>query len=524
MNTDSPLAWTQNLKISLMPELLPISEPIPDRLRAESFSESVLLLERFRAGEDQAATELFERFAKRLASLVQRRLSKKLARRLDAEDVVLSAYRSFFVRARAGQFAVDEPGDLWRLLAQITLNKLYRAAEWNSAARRTPDRECGNMADLANQAVDAAASPELAVVVADQLEHLMSQLTEATCRVLELRLQGHDVDEIAALVGRSPRTVRRQLETIRDTFTKLAGSEIVDRSPNQPERASVRLEPHKTGASALRLIDEVSAERRTLKDFVLRRQIGLGLTGRVYEAFDKRQQKLVAVKVLRKSWLTDRSLRERFEAEADIVARLIHPGIVRIHGHGETPNGGWFIVMDLLPGGDLTPFAGPALPIEQAVDWIRQVASAIGHAHHEGVIHCDLKPANLLLSADERVVVTDFGFAQTCETMGRRACLVGTPAFMAPEQVDAGWGPIGQTTDVYGIGAVLFFLLTGSPPVCGTRLSVILDEVASRHEISAVTNLRPDVPSRFAEVCGRCLRKSSRERFQSAAELVKAFP
>ncbi len=501
-----------------MTNLRSTSEPRSDASREQSLSDSVWLLERFRVGDEAAATELFERFAARLASLVQGRLSKKLARRLDAEDVVLSAYRSFFVRARAGRFAVDEPGDLWRLLAQITLNKLYRSAEWNNATRRTQDRERGNGLDLANQAIDAAASPELAVIVADQLEHLMSQLTEATSRVLELRLQGHDVDEIAAVIGRSPRTVRRQLETIRETFEKLAGTDCRMAAPGRPASMDSQTRTAGGGHPTARI------ERHTLDDFVLRRQIGLGLTGRVYQAFDKRQQKLVAVKVLRKSWLTDRSLRERFQAEADIVARLNHPGIVRIHGHGETPNGGWFIVMDLLPGGDLTPFAGPALPVEQAVTWIREVASAIGHAHRNGVIHCDLKPANLLLSADERVVVTDFGFAQTRETLGRRACLAGTPGFMAPEQVDATWGAIGQPTDIYGLGAVLFFLLTGSPPVRGTRLSEILDEVASPNEIPAITNLRPDVPSRLAEVCRRCLRKSPRERFQSADELVKAFP
>ena len=322
------------------------------------------------------------------------------------------------------------------------------------------------------------------------------------------------------LVGRS-RTIRRQLEIIRATFTKLAGEEIVDGSQRtliEDSRAAV-LPPNLN----LRESPSALAEPRNLKDFVLRRQIGLGLTGRVYEAFDKRQQKLVAVKVLRKSWLTDRSLRERFEAEADIVARLKHPGIVRIHGHGETPNGGWFIVMDLLPGGDLTPFAGPALPVDQVVDWIRQVASAIGYAHREGVIHCDLKPANLLLSANERVVVTDFGFAQSRETLGRHACIAGTPAFMAPEQVDAAWGQVGQQTDAYGLGAVLFFLLTGLPPVRGTRLSDLLNEVASPNEIPAVTNWRPDVPSRLAEVCQRCLRKSPAERFRNADELVKAL-
>ena len=181
------------------------SESPPNRSQASSLSQSVLLLERFRAGEERAATELFERFAKRLGSLVQSRLSSKLARRLDAEDVVLSAYRSFFVRARDGQFAVDEPGDLWRLLAQITLNKLYRSAARHNAGRRSLDREQDEVIDWANRAADAATSPELEVIVADQLEHLMSQLPEATCRVLELRLHGHDADEIASLVGRRAR-------------------------------------------------------------------------------------------------------------------------------------------------------------------------------------------------------------------------------------------------------------------------------------------------------------------------------
>ncbi len=505
-----------------MTDRQPTSDALSDSSEPRSFSESVLLLERFREGDEQAATDLFDRFATRLASLVQSRLSRTLARRLDAEDVVLSAYRSFFVRARGGQFAVDEPGDLWRLLAQITLNKLYRSANWNNAARRNPDRECGNIADLANLAVDAAESPELALIVADHLEHLMSQLTAATSRILELRLRGHDVDEIAALVGRSPRTIRRQLELIRATFTKFAGGEVVRGSHQAPVADSREASP----PSHLDRQDSplLFAESRNLKDFVLRRQIGLGLTGRVYEAFDKRREKLVAIKVLRKSWLIDRSLRERFQAEAGIVARLDHPGIVRIHGHGETPNAGWFIVMDLLPGGDLTPFAGPALAFDQAVDWIRQVAIAIGYAHRQGVIHCDLKPANLLLSAEGQVVVTDFGFAQSRETMGRRACIAGTPAFMAPEQVDATWGQVGQPTDVYGLGAVLFFLLTGLPPVRGNSFSDRLEEVASPNEIPAVAELRPDVPAHLAEVCRRCLRKSPRERFQVIDELVKALP
>ncbi len=487
-----------------------------------SLSPSVLLLERFRAGEEAAATELFERFSKRLGSLVQSRLSRKLARRLDAEDVVLSAYRSFFVRARDGQFAVDEPGDLWRLLAKITLNKLYRSAARHHAGRRSLDREQDGIIDLANRATDAASSPDLEVIVADQLEYLMSQLPEATCRVLELRLQGHDADEIAGLIGRSPRTVRRQLEAVRAIFSKLAGSE--EQRSERLENGNDRVRQNDWERSPSLMLRVNKAENVTLNDFVLRRQIGLGLTGRVYEAFDKRQQQLVAVKVLRKSLLSDRSIRQRFEAEADIVARLAHPGIVRIHGHGETPNRGRFLVMDLLSNGDLSAFAGHSLPITQAVDWLREVAAAIAYAHHAGVIHCDLKPANLLLAEDGHVVLTDFGFAQTHEALKSGAtCIAGTPAFMAPEQVDPAWGSVGPQTDIYGLGAVLYFLLTGSSPVVGNHLSDIFEQVTSTTETPSVTTHRPDVPSWLADFCQRCLRKRASERFQNAEAVIAAL-
>ncbi len=499
-----------------MTEVLPTSEPTPERSTTTLFSESIWLLDRFRAGDEQAATQLFERFAKRLSALVQSRLSKKLARRLDAEDVMLSAYRSFFVRARDGRFSIDKPGDLWRLLAQIALNKLYRSAEWNNAARRTTDRERGNILDIANRAIDASASPDLTVILADQLEHMMSQLTEATSRVLELRLQGHDVDEIAGLVGRSPRTVRRQLESIRAVFSKLAGSE-----DEHFETAEIRSDREHPPSQTLRVS---LPEKLNLRDFVLRRQIGLGLTGRVYEAFDKRQQKLVAVKVLRKSLLADHSLREKFQAEAGIVSRLTHPGIVRIHGQGETPNGGWFIVMDLLPNGDLSQLTGQTLPVQQVVDWVRQVAVSIGYAHQQGVVHSDLKPANLLRSKEGLVVVTDFGFAQINESPKHRAlCIAGTPAFMAPEQIDAAWGEVGPHTDIYGLGAVLFYLLTGKPPIVGRDLSDCLDQVASAVEVPEIISLRQDVPGWLVAVCQRSLRKSPRERFESLEEMLEAL-
>lgn len=501
-----------------------IDEP-PRAQQPNSLSESVLLLERFQSGDDAAATELFERFSKRLASLVQSRLSPKLARRLDAEDVVFSAYRSFFVRARDSKFSVVEPGDLWRLLAQMTLNKLYRGAARHNADRRSLDREQHDKLNEPNQIADAATSPELEVIVADQLEYLLAQLPEATGRVLELRLQGNDAEEIAALVGRSSRTVRRQLETIRTTFMRTVGNEPLGELKRRSSIQSQCLDAADIEACSAELTPVCSGvEVRTLKDFVLRRQIGLGLTGRVYEAFDKHHQRLVAVKVLRKTLINDRSLRERFVNESNIVAQLSHPGIVRIEGHGETPNRGRFIVMELFENGDLTKFAGTSLPIKQAIDWLLEAAAAITYAHKAGVIHCDLKPANLLLSSCLQISVTDFGFAQVKTALSNQLTFIaGTPAFMAPEQVDRTWGEIGPQTDIYGLGAVLYFLLTGSPPINGATTNDVLSRLTSESEIQSVKVMRPETPNWLADIISRSLCKNASQRFKSVETLIEAL-
>lgn len=490
--------------------------------QSNSLSESVLLLERFQSGDDAAATELFERFSQRLASLVQSRLSRKLARRLDAEDVVSSAYRSFFVRARDGQFSVDEPGDLWRLLAQMTLNKLYRGAARHNADRRSLNREQHDVFNQPNQIADVATAPELEVIVADQLEYLMAQLPEATGRVLELRLQGNDVEEIAALVGRSSRTVRRQLETIRTTFLKSVGNEPLGDLNRKPSFQTQSLNAADTDAGPTELTPVChGVQVRTLDDFVLRRQIGLGLTGRVYEAFDKRHQRLVAVKVLRKALISDRSLRERFENEVSIVAQLSHPGIVRIEGHGETPNRGRFIVMELFENGDLTKFAGKSLPTQRAVEWLLEASAAIAYAHKAGVIHCDLKPANMLLSADNHVAVADFGFAQLKTALpDQRSFIAGTPSFMAPEQVDSTWGQIGPHTDIYGLGAVMYFLLTGSAPINGATTQDILSQLTAKSDIPSVEILRPNIPDSVSNIIDRSLRKDPKQRIESVETLI----
>jgi RNA polymerase sigma factor (sigma-70 family) len=181
---------------------------------------SAELLQQFRHGDDAAAAALHERYVARLVSLARSRLSGRLAARVDAEDVVQSAYRSFFLRARVGEFELQHSGDLWRLLARITLRKLYRQAEHHTAGRRSIARE---QISTGNDEVDAASrepTPDEAAALADELASAMQRLSQFERRVLELRLQEHTVDEIASQLGRSERTIRRTLAAIR---SKLAG-------------------------------------------------------------------------------------------------------------------------------------------------------------------------------------------------------------------------------------------------------------------------------------------------------------
>ncbi len=179
---------------------------------------SLVLLERYRAGNDQAADALFTRYFERLTLLARSRLSPRLACRTDPEDIVLSVYRSFFVGARAGRFTLSRGGDLWRLLASITQHKLLREARHQRADRRSVDRELplDQAEESAFHRWQAEPTPEDAAALADELERVLSRLDAFGRRVLELRLQGAQLAEIAQDTRRSERTVRRTLGQIRD--------------------------------------------------------------------------------------------------------------------------------------------------------------------------------------------------------------------------------------------------------------------------------------------------------------------
>lgn len=178
---------------------------------------SLALLERFQGGEDRAADEIFARYFERLTLLARSRLSARLASRTDPEDIVMSVYRSFFLDARAGRFALARGGDLWRLLAAMTRHKLLKQVRHHTADRRSVavERSSTSADGVEVFGPSRDPTPEDAVGLADELEWVASRLEAFGRRVLELRLQGAQLSEIATDTGRSERTIRRTLAEIR---------------------------------------------------------------------------------------------------------------------------------------------------------------------------------------------------------------------------------------------------------------------------------------------------------------------
>jgi RNA polymerase sigma-70 factor (ECF subfamily) len=182
------------------------------------------LVARWRQGDQRAADELFRRYTDRLVLLARSRLPGKLAQRTAPEDVVQSVYRVFFSRAREGRYDLERGGDLWRLLVTMTLHKVYQQVRRHGAKKRAVQAEvnfssedslAGLQAHLAHRP-----SPSEVVALTDQLEEIMKPLPPLHRHILELRLQGHNLDEIADAVDRTERTVRRVLEEIKQQLQK----------------------------------------------------------------------------------------------------------------------------------------------------------------------------------------------------------------------------------------------------------------------------------------------------------------
>ena len=473
------------------------------------------LLKLWRNGHEQAAQVLVQRYMLRLTALARSRLSRKLARRLDPEDIVLSAWRSFFVAADAGRFSLSTEDDLWPLLVTITLRKLSRQASRHSAVRRDLSRELPIDEQLTWQTLIARdPSPEEAAFIADEIERLMSQLSESDRTVLSLRLQGHDHAEIAKRLQCSDRTVRRAMVRVRELLQQREDQTGVEEGLDaEPEELLPRGRLPESRAKSQSGNRSTSLQPTVeYTELTLQKLIGVGGFGKVYRAIRNRDGSVVAVKFLKKRfWRNRRAVQDMLD-ETQRVSSLCHPSIIRHHGWGRAPQGATFIVMDWIDGlnvGDWSSSSKPSL-----ADILRcgiSIAAALEAAHAEGLVHGDVTPGNVLRSNEGAFILTDFGFAQSLAESST-ATLGGTPAFLAPEQVSPLFGQTGPQTDVYGLAGLLYFLITGQPPVTGADVPEILANVLSSRPIPSAETRASEIPAGLDELLGRCLQKEPAPR------------
>jgi tetratricopeptide (TPR) repeat protein len=263
-------------------------------------------------------------------------------------------------------------------------------------------------------------------------------------------------------------------------------------------------------------------DARSFGDYELLQLIAEGGMGLVYKARHHKLGHLVALKVLLAGRFARPSDLERFRNEAETVAALSHPNIVSIHEVGER-DGRLYLSLRLLEGGTLADQLSryPSDP-RAAAALLITVAQAVHHAHQRGVLHRDLKPSNILMDSERRPHVADFGLARRLEGdsgLTETGAILGTPTYMAPEQTVAGRHPLTTAADVYGLGGILYALLTGGPPFQGDDPFDTMMQVRERTP-DWPQRRNPRVDRELATICLKCLEKEPARRYASAQDLA----
>jgi serine/threonine protein kinase len=256
--------------------------------------------------------------------------------------------------------------------------------------------------------------------------------------------------------------------------------------------------------------------------FEILEELGRGGMGVVYKAQQVNLSRLVALKMVLAGAHASPDDLARFHKEAQAIARLQHPDIVRIHDVGQA-GGLPYLSLEFLDGGSLAQrIQGQPQDITQAARTIHILARAIHAAHLQGIVHRDLKPANILLTADGRPKIADFGVARCLgdnSDQTRTGSILGTPDYMAPEQARGRARDAGPLVDQHALGAIFYELLTGRPPFRGATRSDALEQVCTQEPVPP-TRLRPKVPRDLETICLKCLQKEPYRRYPDAAALA----
>src|SRR5437588_7523967 len=290
-----------------------------------------------------------------------------------------------------------------------------------------------------------------------------------------------------------------------------------DGGPAANVEANAAAAPHsKKAARAVELLGE-------LGDYELLEEIGRGGQGVVFRARQKSLNRTVALKVISLGQWASKAHLKRFRLEAEAAASLDHPSIVPMYEVGES-EGGCYFTMKFVEGGQLDEVVKRApMSIRQAAELIAKVARTVHYAHEHGILHRDIKPGNILLDAKGEPLLTDFGLAGLVEaesTITRTREALGTPSYMAPEQAAGEQRKLSNATDVYGLGAVLYQLLTDHPPFAGgttyETIKLLLDTEPRQPRL-----LNPKIDRDLSTICLKCLEKDPQRRYASALALAE---
>lgn len=261
--------------------------------------------------------------------------------------------------------------------------------------------------------------------------------------------------------------------------------------------------------------------------FDIHRSLGAGGMGEIFEAYDTELQRTVAIKVLVSKFVENETMKQRFLREARMASQLNHPNIATIYEIGEAA-GNPYIVMECVEGETLNDKInnGP-IHLQEILEVSEQIADALAEAHERGVVHRDIKSANIMITARGKVKVLDFGLAKPSPMTGERkkktkltesGVLLGTVSYMSPEQA-TGEGEVSHLSDIFSLGVVVYEMLTGSLPFEGDTYFQTIQAINKNAPVS-IKKLRKDAPASLIAIVERMLKKSPKERYQTASEIA----
>src|SRR5262245_32484889 len=359
--------------------------------------------------------------------------------------------------------------------------------------------------------------------------HAEAPATATSCPRCGTSLPGEqdDAQTIAGVVTPTPiRAVLTSLPGVQDDAQTIAGAVTPTPNPEALTNLPLRTMTSEASRFAKPPVAGVSINLEPGDDFGPRYRIesliGEGGMGKVYKAYDKELDRVVALKLVRSELASDPASMQRFKQELLLASKISHKNILRIHDLGDV-EGMKFISMTYVKGEDLGDVIHREgrLPVDRAIAIFKRLCGALEAAHGEGVAHRDLKPRNILIDASDTVYISDFGLAKSLEenasTMTRTGEILGTPRYMSPEQAEA--LPTDHRSDLYSLGLIFYEMVTGDVPFRGGSMLQVMNQRLIQAPKSP-RELVPDLPDFVVAIIMRCLEKDLARRYQNAAEIL----